>query len=179
MISIIDYFKLNRINFTVSSLSANDPSTGPYNVLDTTANYFISKTTPTGQWWQLTFPTPVYLSSYTIGDNNEAPNWITKWKISYSNNEEDFIHIRDESHPDIRGNDASFRLNPNIALKTFRITYLENTAKNNHLHFSYFNCFGTVNSNKKRKRNTCNFIVYKYKLISKLLTMIYISTIGS
>ena len=166
MTSIINYCKNNKINFTASALSVYG-SYSPYNVFDSSKTFFISQQSSAGQWWQVTFAIPFLISSYTIGDYPGEDDWLLKWKISYSYNGKDFIHIRDDSHPDIRGN-VNFKLNPAINCKTFRITHIENTYGSNGLYFSYFNCFGSI---KKMKRNTCNFIAYKYKLISKELTM--------
>ena len=175
MTSIIDYYKKNNINYTASSLSLN-LGKSPYNVFDSSKTFFVSQLNPAGQWWQVTFEFPVSISSYTIGEHIDEIDRLKRWKISYSINNGDLVDIREESHDDIRGN-VNFVLNPAINCTTFRITHIENTEGTNQLYFSYFNCYETINKIKKMKVITCDFVGYKYRLISKELTMILVSTI--
>ena len=178
MASIIDYFKNNKINFTASSSSCKGNNYSPYNVFDKSDSYFQSSGSSSGQYWETTFAVPVSISSYTISDS-PGNNWLKKWSLSYSIDGKEFTHIRDDSHNDLRNAYANFSFDSLINCKVFRITHVENTASSNVLYFSYFNCYGPANPiARKRNRNSCNFIGYKYKLISNALMAILPSTIG-
>ena len=114
MASIIDYFKNNKINFTASSSSCtNDVKYGPYNVFEKSDSFFQSLGSSPNQYWQITFAAPVSISSYTISDVSVDVSediWLKKWSLSYSNDGNEFIYIRNDSYDDLRDAYANFHL---------------------------------------------------------------------
>ena len=162
MISIIKYFRENKINFTVSSTEPLNSYYDPYNAFNTEGWHFITVTSP--YYWQVSFPRRVSIEKYQLGG---GPGWVyytTKFEVSYSNNGRDFVPVQNDTRKS-PGTTYMFPIKTPIICKHFRLAMKE-TSGEARLNFYKFDCFGSV------ERISCDMRRMKAKLILNILTII-------
>ena len=168
MSSIIEYFKVNQLNYTTSS--------SPYCASDSHENAFDNikyfQSTVTNPFWQIIFAQPVVIESYIISAGNW--NWCTtEWEISYSVDGTSFAFLQKDTIEDMRGNTKRFPLKNKITCIGFKIAGIKASDTTDDLIFNSFDCFGSLK--KSKNRCTCNCVYYKQRLISNFLLYLYLS----
>ena len=161
MISIIKYFRDNKINFTASSTPPYDSNYGTYNAFNTEGYHFATVTPP--YYWQVSFPQRVSIKKYQLGGNS-CWYYTTKFEVSYSNNGIDFVPVQNNTRESPETT-YTFPITPSITCKHFRLTMKEYYIEPR-LNFYKFDCFGSV------ERISCDMRRIKAKLILNIINII-------
>ena len=174
MSSIIEYYNINKLNYTTASSNPCSSVKGPYNAFDKNDKHFCSIENP---YWQVTFEQLVSIESYIISAKSSWYSWyMTQWMISYSLDGNSFIELQTESYDSIYGNTKKFPLKNQINLKSFKIKGIKSSDNCDDLAFNSFDCFGPVSLKKTRNQCSCNCYYYKRRItISILLTLFILS----
>ena len=162
MISIIKYFRENKINFTTSSTEPLNSYYNSYNAFNTEGYHFITVTSP--YYWQVSFPRRVSIKKYQLGGSSDWVYYTTKFEVSCSNNGRDFVPVQNDTR-ESPGTTYTFPIKKSITCKHFRLTMKE-YHKVARLNFYKFDCFGSV------ERISCDMRRMKAKLILNILTII-------
>lgn len=166
MASIIKLFDTKHINYTASASSALDNTQDPYIVFVDNWKFYKSSNDSPDQWWKISFSIPVALTSYDIFDK-AGGNYMTKWNVSCSFDDKEYTTIQTDT--DIKNHVVPYTLVTPCYCKFFRITQVENTAKDNFLYFTFISFYGIID---RRFGKTCNFNAYRMNLISHALTFV-------
>ena len=149
------------------------------NALEDSSSFFLSKQTPKEQWFQISFSSPVLVSSYILKSN--VNYWPTEWlvNISFDNSSWETVDHQENRG---KGDNTPFILDKPVNCLHFRIVKLKNyeTSSNYfYLKINFFDCFGTKGK-MKASRNMCSrYVSYlKYKLmhyvfVISLSTLLY------
>ena len=146
MTSIIDTFnKSSFLNYSFHSSKPYAEHKVEYGI-SSDSNYFYSSLNPApyNPFWQISFSRQVEISSYNVCTSLlDGIFYVEKWKISYSNDGENFIHLQTNEIDYLSSNSNNYQLIKPIRCKHFRITTI--ITSNGYyawLTVSKFNCFG-------------------------------------
>ena len=110
MASIINYFNANHIKYSASSLTYTKSERDPAQAFAKSGNWFNSKSSPSGQWWQVSFSISVVISSYILTVRPVASCSATSWDVSVSNDNKTFAKIKTQTTSTLVGNTQPFAL---------------------------------------------------------------------
>ena len=165
MTSIIENFRANGFNYTVTARTMCSSSCEPYKALNNDGNFYHSEYT-TNEWWQISFEKAVLIKSYTIGAPSGWTYKLKEWEISASLSGKKLKKIRKDSTESMIGKVEKFSFINPIRCNNFRITHVSSTE--NFLAFAYFDCFGNIRAIKDPEKNRSYF-----NLMAFLITRIY------
>ena len=176
MISIIDYFKKNDLSYTATSSPAdNFPPNNAFSRDDDTYFYTVQGDI----YWQIMFQKPVTIEKYFITCPTKYGEWITSWRISHSLDCSSFNQLQDDAKK-LQGNTENFTLKNPVYCKCFKISGLTTTRITNGLWFNSFDCFGSITSSRRTRNGcTCNCNFAKRRLISNVLSFLFVLNIYS
>ena len=86
MNSVFEEFRKKGLNYSASSLSELSITYNKYNVFLDDTKYFASSSSPSDQWWQVSFQNPVIINKYIIKEINNWNGRIKSWIINVSIN---------------------------------------------------------------------------------------------
>ena len=157
MTSLIKNAASLGITYSASSLSQYF-SYKPENVFeDSDSLYFQSASSPSDQWWQVSFSKQVAISSYIIRTGADYGARPTAWRINASNDNVIWKTVHTVTGTDVGGNTAKFYPYSTVHCRYFRIVLDKSTWSDSTLAFSFFDCFGELSPSPTNKVNCyCN-----------------------
>jgi hypothetical protein len=151
MISIIKNAASLGITYTASSLSQYSDRKSENVFEDNDVSLFDSLGNAPNQWWQVSFSKQVAISSYIIRTNNNYGNHPVSWHIDASDDGVSWKTVHTVTGTDVGGNTARFYPSTTINCVHFRIILDQNSSNGYVLAFTFFDCFGGLNTTQTNK----------------------------
>ena len=161
--------------YSLSVVSGHEPE----NVLvDDDKSYFQSAGSPSNQWWQISFTSPVSISSYIIRTGSSFSARPQDWTAAASSDNTTWKTVDTRTGIETGNNKNQFTLSKVANYKHFRLVLVKATSYQNDdtFGFTFFDCFGSSYVKSKRV-HSCNVSYLKYKLFLDVLIVSFSSII--
>ena len=169
MISLVDYFKCKQLPLNTTSSTPISASLNASNALEKSNDKYFQTclspkcNTPTSSpfFWQIEFPLPVTIESYTFSVPSSKFSWFMKlWEVSFSLDNITFSSLPASSCGNLLDNKNKFLLPFPIYCKHFKITSLlcnYNEYNRQYFALNSFECFGSLGKKIVRVANQCSY----------------------
>ena len=144
MNSVFEEFRKKGLNYSASSLSELSITYNKYNVFLDDTKYFASSSSPSDQWWQVSFQKPVYIYKYLIKDKTTYCNNIIDWIVNVSIDNINWKTVSTVNNADIKSDNAMFNLDNPVTCAHFRIVAKRNGCPSNGMLFTYIDIYGSI-----------------------------------